>query len=188
MKDQVHDFEQIYRTYFSKMKRFAKEYVISEDVAENLVQDVFMGLWEKREVFMNRSNLIAFLFTSVKNKAINFLRRRMIEQNVTNQLQEEYIITMHMNLNSLEVLNNELFSTMDIEDIVSQAINSLPEKCREIFILSKIEGKKQKDVAEILNISVNTVETQIGIAYKKLKDKLKNVITIYLFLTIILLL
>ena len=183
MENQVHDFEHIYRIYFSKMKRFAKEYVLSEDDAENLVQDVFVELWEKRSHFMNRVNLIAFLFTSVKNRAINLLRRRVIEQKATNQLQEEYMITIQMHLDSLEALDQNIFSEQDIDELISSAIDSLPEKCREIFILSKIEGKKQKEVAEILNISVNTVETQIGIAYKKLKTKLKKFTPIYIFLT-----
>ena len=70
----------------------------------------------------------------------------------------------------------------DIETILNNAILSLPERCREIFIKSKIEGKKQKEVALELNISVNTVETQIGIAYKKLREELKDYYPLLLIL------
>ena len=83
---------------------------------------------------------------------------------------------------SLEAFDNELFEEENIEQVLSKAIDSLPEKCREIFIKNKIEGKKQKDIAAELNISVNTVESQMGIAYKKLKSELKDYFPLFIFL------
>lgn len=167
-------FEQIYLSYFSKMKYFAKEYVVSEEDAENITQDVFTDLWEKREVLVAHTNLPAFLFTAIKNKSLNFLRHKMVAQEAASYLQEEYTLSLQINMNSLEAFDESVFSDPDIETIVTQAINSLSEKCREIFIMSKIEGKKQKEIAAELNISINTVETQMGIAYKKLKTELKK--------------
>ena len=87
-----------------------------------------------------------------------------------------------MNLDSLEAFDNKLFSDQDIEKIINRALDSLPEKCRTIFFMSKIEGKKQKEIAQELNISINTVGTQIGIAYKKLRTELKDYLPIMLFL------
>jgi len=66
--------------------------------------------------------------------------------------------------------------------IISRALDSLSDKCREIFIMNKLEGKKQKQIAEELNISINTVETQMGIAYKKLRVELKDYMPLLLFL------
>ncbi|WP_455640967.1 RNA polymerase sigma-70 factor [Parabacteroides sp.] len=175
-------FEDIYLSYFSKMKHFAQEYVILEEDAENIVQDVFTELWEKREILSMPVNLIAYLFTTIKNKCLNHLRHKMIVQETANQLQEEYIITLRMNLNSLEVFDQNIFSEQDIEKIITRALNTLSPKCKEIFIMSKIEGKKQKQIAEELNISINTVETQIGIAYKKLRVELKNYLPLFIFL------
>ena len=167
-------FERIYIRYYSRMKRFAREYVVSNEDAENILQDIFMDFWEKREVYLKHANLTAYLFVSVKNKCIDYLRRKVREQKATDRLQKEYILALKINLDSLEALDEGIFEEDDVKGIIYKAINSLPDKCREIFIMSKMQGKKQKDIAEELNISVNTVETQMGIAYKKLKVELKN--------------
>lgn len=175
-------FEDIYLSYFSKMKYFAKEYVISEEDAENIVQDVFVELWENKEMLNMHMNLIAYLFTTIKNKCLNHLRHKLVVQETVSKLQEEYTISLRMNLDSLEAFDNNLFSDQDIEKIISRALDTLSEKCRTIFIMSKIEGKKQKEIAQELNISINTIETQMGIAYKKLRIELKDYFPILLFI------
>lgn len=175
-------FEDIYLSYFSKMKYFAKEYVVLDEDAENIVQDVFVELWENREMLNMHINLIAYLFTSIKNKCLNHLRHKIVIQETASKIQEEYLISLRMNLDSLEAFDDQLFSDQDIEKIISHALNTLSEKCRTIFIMSKLEGKKQKEIAQELNISINTVETQMGIAYKKLRIELKDYLPILLFL------
>ena len=177
-----YDFEEIYVSYFSRMKYFALEYVLSEEDAENIVQDVFTELWERKELLTYNINLVAFLFTSIKNRCIDHLRHRVIVRDAVNQIQEEYQVTLKVKLASLELFDQSLLSEQDIEKIVSEVINSLPEKCREIFIKSKIEGKKQKDIASEMNISLKTVENQMNIAYKKLKSELKDYLPLLLFL------
>ena len=175
-------FEDIYLSYFSKMKYFAKEYVISEEDAENIVQDVFVELWDNKKMLNMHMNLIAYLFTTIKNKCLNHLRHKLVVQETASKLQEEYTISLRMNLDSLEAFDNNLFSDQDIEKIISRALDTLSEKCRTIFIMSKIEGKKQKEIAQELNISINTIETQMGIAYKKLRIELKDYFPILLFI------
>ena len=90
--------------------------------------------------------------------------------------------TLQMKFESLEAFDEEYVAEHDIESVVSKAIQTLPEKCRQIFIKSKIEGKKQKDIAEELGLSLNTIETQMGIAYKKLKIALKTLLPMLFFL------
>ncbi|MGM9802856.1 MAG: RNA polymerase sigma-70 factor [Muribaculaceae bacterium] len=175
-------FEDIYLSYFSKMKCFAKEYVISEEDAENIVQDVFMELWERKELLNVHINLIAYLFTTIKNKCLNHLRHKLVVQETATKLQEEYAISLRINLNSLEMFDNKLFSEHDIEGIISRALDTLPPKCRDILILSKFEGKKHVEIAQQLGISVNTVGAQLGIAYKKLRSELKDYLPILMFL------
>ncbi len=175
-------FEEIYLAYFSKMKYFAKEYVVSDADAENIVQDVFTELWEKKEILTMPVNLVAYLFTTIKNKSLNHLRHKTVVLKATNLIQEEYAITLQMNLDSLEAFNENLFTEEDVEKTISRALDSLSDKCREIFIMNKLEGKKQKQIAEELNISINTVETQMGIAYKKLRVELKDYVPLLLFL------
>ncbi len=176
------NFEQIYVTYFSKMKRFAQEYVQSGEEAENIVHDVFLELWERKELLSYHINILAFLFTAIKNKCIDYLRHEIVVKEASSQMQEEFLLTMQMKYKSLELFDQNMFNEKDIEEILQNAIQKLPDRCREIFIKSKIEGKKQKEIAVELNISVNTVETQIGLAYKRLREELKDFIPLVLFL------
>jgi RNA polymerase sigma-70 factor (ECF subfamily) len=89
-----------------------------------------------------------------------------------------------MKLQSLEALDEQIISDTNIETIIDNAIQSLPERCRQIFVMNKIEGKKQKIIAEELNISLNTVENQMAIAYRKLREILKDYLPILFFLLI----
>lgn len=169
-------FERIYITHYSRMKRFAQEYVIREEDAENIVHDVFLYLWEQDLLLLTHTNLFAYLFTMLKNRCIDFLRHETIVRNTVKKLQDDYIRTLQMKLDSLESFDELIFSEPDMEAVVQKAIDSLPERCREIFVLSKIEGKKQKEIAKALNISIKTVENQMAIAYKKLAKLLKGYI------------
>jgi len=176
------DFEKVYVVHFSKMKRFAKEYVLSEDEAESIVQDVFLELWEKREVLSMPVNLVAFLFTATKNRCIDYLRHSAMVRETTKKLDEEQRYLLKIKFESLEAFNQDILSEHDIETILTKAIESLPEKCRQIFVKSRIEGKKQKEIAAELDISINTIETQMGIAYKKLREELKDYLPLLVFL------
>ncbi|MDR0430375.1 MAG: RNA polymerase sigma-70 factor [Tannerellaceae bacterium] len=170
------DFDKIYVSYYYRMYRFAKEYVISDADAENIVQDVFMLLWEKRDVLNVQIGLTAYLFSLVKNKCVDFLRHRMIV--------DEYKQELKLKLASLEEINKAFGTDEEIERFITDAINKLPDRCKEIFIKSRIEGKKYREIADELNISVNTVENQMAIALKKLRVELKDFLPLLLFLTI----
>ena len=178
----IRPFWRKYVSWFSRMKYFALEYVVSEEDAENIVQDVFTELWERKEILAYDVNLVALLFTSIKNRCIDLLRHRIVVKEAVNLIQEEYQATLRMKLASLELFDQSLLSEQDIERIITEVVDSLPEKCREIFIKSKIEGKKQKDIAAELNISLKTVENQMDIAYKKIKSELKDYLPLLIFL------
>lgn len=136
----------------------------------------------KKEILAYDVNLVALLFTSIKNRCIDLLRHRIVVKEAVNLIQEEYQATLRMKLASLELFDQSLLSEQDIERIITEVVDSLPEKCREIFIKSKIEGKKQKDIAAELNISLKTVENQMDIAYKKIKSELKDYLPLLIFL------
>lgn len=176
------EFEEVYITHFSRMKYFAQEYVVREEDAENIVQDVFMDLWENSALISSHTNIFSFLFTAVRNRCIDFLRRHTVSLKVKEKLQNQHTLLLEMKLQSLEYLDDKIFSQNDIESIVENAINSLPEKCREIFVLNKIEGKKQKQIAQELNISIHTVESQMAIANKRLRELLKDYVPLLIFL------
>lgn len=167
-------FDKIYVMYFSRMKRFAKEYVLSDEDAENIVQDVFMLLWEKRDILEIQVSLVPYLFSLVKNKCLDYLRRKVVV--------EEYKQELSVKLFSLELMNYSFASDEEIEQLITNAIDKLPDRCREIFIKSRIEGKKYREIAEELHISINTVENQMSIALKKLRMELKDYLPLLFFL------
>ena len=96
-------------------------------------------------------------------------------------MQEEFDLSLRIKFDSLESFDTNWTSEQKLEEVIQNALNSLPERCREIFIKSKLEGKKQKEIAEELCISVKTVENQMTIAYKRLKEELKDYLPLLLF-------
>lgn len=175
------DFEHFYINWYSRAKGFAREYVLSEEDAENITQDVFLDLYQKQTLFNGQINRVAYLFTSIKNKCIDYLRHRLLEQEMTQKMQQEFDLSLRMKFDSLESFDTAWGSEQKLESVLQDALNSLPERCRDIFIKSKLEGKKQKEIAEELCISVKTVENQMTIAYKKLKEELKDYLPLLLF-------
>ena len=176
-----HNFEEIYLNYFPRLLRFAQEYVPVED-AENITQDVFLSLWEQRGDLKIHISTATYLFILIKNRCIDHLRRKKHAETGKKQMQEDFTHEQQMKLYSLEALNHTLMSDSDLEQIITRAIDSLPPKCREIFVLHKIEGKKYREIAEKMDISVSTVENQMGIALRKLREQLKDYMPIFLFL------
>jgi RNA polymerase sigma-70 factor (ECF subfamily) len=183
-KEFQNNFEHIYLTYYMGMVRFASEYVIAKEDAENIVHDTFTELWSMKENYIYRMDyMLAFLFKSIKNKCIDYLRHQIVVREAEDKMQKEFRLNMQLKFDSLEAFDeNILSSEKTVEELVTNAIQSLPEKCREIFIKSKIEGKKQQQIAMELNISIHTVEAQMKIAYKKLKQELKDYFPLFLFL------
>jgi RNA polymerase sigma-70 factor (ECF subfamily) len=178
------NFKKIYLSHYLGMVRFAKEYVCSEEEAENIVQDAFAEVWKMQKTYLHKMDfMLAFLFTAIKNKCIDYLRHKIVVRETETKLQEEFRLNMQMKFDSLEIFDIDTLSSEErIGELITNAIQALPEKCREIFIKSKIEGLKQVQIAKELNISTHTVEAQMAIAYKKLKQILKNHLLLFFFL------
>ena len=180
--DKKSDFSRVYSIYFPKLVRFAREFVLSTEDAENIIQDIFIYLWEHQEILGSLSNLNAFLFVLVKNRCIDFI----IQKKLVERKREEFEMVMDKELQlkmyALQQFDENALSSDDIEVILNNAINSLPEKCREVFILSRMEGLKYREIAERLNISTKTVENQIITALKKLRVELKDYLPLFIFI------
>ena len=176
------DYENIYSLYFPKLVRFSQSFVLSRQDAENLVQDLFLYLWEHLNLFEPIGNINAFLFTLIKNRCIDFLRKQTISAKQKHSISNLYEKELELKLYSLQKFDENNFINSEIESIITNAINSLPERCREIFIMSRMDGLKHKDIAERLHISTNTIEGQISIALKKLRIVLKDYSLLYFFI------
>lgn len=130
---------------------------------EDLAQEVFMEIWKRRDSLVINSSLKAYLRRSAVNKTLNYLRDKKNWKN-------EEISEIQMEI-STEA--GKSLETTELEEIVGQAIEQLPERCQLIFKLSRVEEKSYQEIADELNISVKTVENQIVKALRMLRDALR---------------
>lgn len=166
-------FEMLFKTNYQRMCAYAVSFVSQDDLAEDIVAEIFIRFWEKRESVNITVSVSSYLFQSVKNSCINYLnreksRKSMISENEINllDLKINYPISDRYPLSDL--------ISKELEEKIHSEIEKLPEQCREIFRLSRFENLSHKEIAEKLNISENTVKVQIYRALSKLRNGLKD--------------
>ena len=158
-------YEMLFKEYYQVLVIFANKYLFDIDESKELVQDLFVHIYEKREKLVINSSLKSYLFRSVHNRSLNHLN----SQKIKNKYAEHFGKTTTINENSIE---NEMNKT-ELEHAIYQAIAELPPKCRDIFKLNRFEGLSNSEIAEKLKLSKRTVETQISKALKILRLKLE---------------
>lgn len=153
-------FEKLFNDYYGILVYYALKYVKRDDVAEDLVQDLFLSLWEKQVTFNSIPAFRSFLYTSIKNSALDYLKHEAVEsQYIQDSLDKK--IPLHDNPVQKEEVYRLLFSQID----------KLPERCREIFLLH-LDGLSNEQIATKLSLSIETVKTQKKRAMKALKSNL----------------
>ncbi|MFD2873114.1 RNA polymerase sigma-70 factor [Mucilaginibacter ximonensis] len=160
-------FKELYREYFVKLYRFAVSLVHCREAAEEIVHDVLINLWKKRSAFHEIENLNTYLFVSVKNLSLNYLRSQRNRVYVDEEVLYDKAAYCSVDPESV-LISKEKVEALD------GLINNLPVKCKLIFKLIKEDGMKYKEVAALLNISVKTVENQLIIALKKISAAIKD--------------
>lgn len=157
-------FDFVFSYYYTGLCAYTRRWVKDSDVAEDLVQDFFVKLWTNSSNIEITSSLKSYFFTSVKNRAVNYLKHVKIKEKFGDQA-----------LNgSTEEYSNWEFTEPELTEIIEKGMQKLPPRCREIFILSRFEGKDNRQIAEMLGISKRTVELQISNALKILRTELKD--------------
>ena len=158
-------FQELFNLYVPKIHRFAMVYLRDKSNAEELVQDVFMKIWEKRENLDPAQNIKAYLFKIAVNTVYDFVRKKNLEKAFADFSKHNF----QSGAESLwhEVIWNEMLAKLD--HLVAQ----MPEQCRNIFVLSREEGLSNQEIAEKLNLSKRTVENQLYRAIRFLKEHLK---------------
>ncbi len=152
-------FEQLFRLYYPALVVYAQKFMINRDVSENIVQDLFVDLWEKRQKLkINMPS--AYLYRSVKNRCINELKNKKY----FTDLDKESLLFVEED----EEFDPELIV------LVQNTIAKLPKQRQRIFIMSRYEGLKYKEIADKLGLSIKTVEAQMGKALKFLRKNLKE--------------
>jgi len=154
-------FKQFYQLTFFKLYRFAYTYVQSKENAEEIVNDVFLNIWQKRDTLHTIVNIDVYLYVAVKNASLNYLRSN--KQKTPLSINDLNVCHLESNFNSESLLTNH-----ELQNRLQTAIRQLPPRCRLVFQLIKQDGLSYKEVAAILDISIKTVDTQLYLALKKL--------------------
>jgi RNA polymerase sigma-70 factor (ECF subfamily) len=172
-------FRNLFEIYYQRLFLYAKSYVEDADTAKDIVQDLFINLWEKRKNLVIISSLSSYFFRAIHNRSIQFLRHKK----VISKYKEKHLLK----LKEAEILYNTSvdFTLSDVQfneirDILNKTYNSLPAKTREVFRLSREEAKSNPTIANTLNINIKTVEYYITKALKVFHNALKDYFVLFI--------
>jgi RNA polymerase sigma-70 factor (ECF subfamily) len=171
-------FKVLFDKYYTQMTKTAYLIVKDKDIAEEIVQEFFIKFWIKRQEININSSVKSYLFQSIRFRSLNYYR-----DNKRNNIESLEIIEINGSI------NNQI-DDYDYDIVMkklSTAIDTLPEKCKRIFLMSRKENLTYKQIAKKLELSQKTVENQMGIALKKLREKLKPMLQYLVCLLAILL-
>ena len=160
-------FKHLFDLFAGRLYQFSFSFVKSKSVAEEVVSDVFLKVWINRTELVNIQNIKAYLFKSTYNTSLNYLDE-MKRKNAVSLDDLEVDLGVDLICPETELINKELKS------IIEQSIEDLPPRCKMIYKLAKVEQMKYKDIGELLDISVKTINHQLSIALKKIGETIKS--------------
>ncbi|MEN8119285.1 MAG: RNA polymerase sigma-70 factor [Bacteroidota bacterium] len=167
-------FDEIFRKYYRRLVYFSMNVVKNKDSAEEVVQDLFVTLWEKKDRLQLKVSLKAYLYRAVYNNSVQYYKKqqRFVHNDVvlSDELADDY---------------KDILEQSEMEERIYQTIEQLPDKCKEIFKLKRFDELKNREIAEQLQISIKTVETQMTRALKYLTKNLGDLIQIVISLLVI---
>lgn len=160
-------FERFYNLYYDQVFRFAYYFLGDKEACREVVTDVFFSVWQSRKKLCDINNIDTYLYIVVKNEAFRYQGKNSVSSRVS--LEDVHSLTESEQGESPE----EQLETKEMRELLNRAIDELPEKCRLIFLMSREEGLKTKEIADILSIQESTVRVQMKIAIEKLVARLK---------------
>ena len=160
--------KEVFNTYYPLVYRNIFRVIRQKELSEDLTQDVFLRIWRKRGELAISQSLSGYLSTMAYHEALGHLRKKSTQLNSHTELVGD----------ELHVDGNLEVEGRDLQERVDQAIEKLPPRCRGVFVLSRYEGKSYKEISELMQISIKTVENQMSKALSVLRASLKDVITV----------
>jgi RNA polymerase sigma-70 factor (family 1) len=155
-------FKQVYGSFYKRLFQFALAIVKTRESAEEIVEDVFVRIWQQKAAMPSIHNLRVYLYTATKNASLNFLSLKARES-ITHPFDH-----IHIELAGSGITPEEILITAEMYRKLQEAVEALPPRCKMIFKLVREDGLRYKEIAEILNISVNTIDVQMAIAVKRI--------------------
>jgi len=157
-------FETIFYRYYSQLCVFSNSYVKSLDIARDVVQEVFIKIWDNRvDLYINQS-LKAYLFMAVRNQSLNFLQQKKQKKRLEDRLRKQQSLN--------ETINQDEFNAEELTQKVWRVVEELPERRRTIFILYRKHGLSYAEIGEVMGIARKTVENQMGKSLKYIREQL----------------
>ena len=164
-------FKKVFSLLYPRLKGYCKLFISDDDKVEDLIQETFITLWEKRNSIKTDHSVESYLFVILRNNCLNFLRNEKLE-NTTLSINMEEVSELQY-LYQIDFLGKEEKSLEEqLIESFQDAVNQLPDKMKQVFTLCKIEGRKQKEVADEIGISVKMVEKHIAKAKEQIRNKL----------------
>lgn len=154
--------------------RFAYSYVRDREAAEDIVMNAFACVWERRNELQKDTNIPALLLTAIKNGSLNHLKRLEVRMRAEQHVGEMRRRELALRISTLEACNPEQVFCDEIQKLMQETLSELPPTSREVFVLSRIENRPNKEIALYLDLSVKTVEFHITRSLKQLRAKLKD--------------
>lgn len=176
-------FKVIFNKYYPRLYYFVLEFLPFDDIAENIVQDIFLTLWKKRHDLIDDTNLGAYLFTVAKNSCLYTLRSERYRRKIFPERSFD-MVEVDSNITALSIIDSSVYTFDEIEQIIEKTLDELPPQCRRVFVLSRFEEKKNREIAEELDISVKVVEKHISKGIKAFRVALKDYIPFIAYLLI----
>lgn len=172
--------EMLFSIYFPRLNDFARNVVKDDAISQDIVQEVFVKVWKKKEE-IESINLEAFLFRLVRNRCIDYIKHLKV---VNNRMQEIQISSKYEELYRIDFIGNEPYVLIEqeLKLKIEKTIESLPERCREVFVLSRMNGLKNKEIAEKLNINIKNVERHLSRAMQSFHENFSEVLPIALII------
>lgn len=167
-------FEQLFREYYPQLCNYARRYIADRYAAEDIVQDFFCKLWDKRGELLISTSFSSYLYKSVSNLCMNHFRDAETERRVIEFPGDE--------IHDIGGAESQGLDSRELNEYFGRALMELPEKRREIFELSRFEGLKYHEIAEKLDISIKTVETQMTRSLEFLRKYLKDFLAFMLLI------
>ncbi|MEG1837756.1 MAG: RNA polymerase sigma-70 factor [Bacteroidaceae bacterium] len=173
-------YNTLFHKYYSNLLYYATRF-LSDDEAEDVVQDVFVDLWKRRDSIEVGEQIQAFLYRAVYTKSINVLKHKKIENNYGAEVEELYKRKLEFYQPDYNDTIKRIENT-ELRKEIYQVINELPDKCKEVFKLSYLHGMKNKEIAEALDISMRTVEAHMYKALRFLRERLSHLIILLILI------
>jgi RNA polymerase sigma-70 factor, ECF subfamily len=160
----VEQFELLFRSSYVSLVRFAKTLIKDQDTAEEIVQDLFVRIWQNKEKLNIESSLNGYLFRSVHNKCLHYIEHARIV--------ERYAEEMSSRQPEKPESPSDILQYKELQARITRILDRLPERCGKIFYLSRFEGLKYTEIAKRLSVSIKTVESNMGRALKEFRKEL----------------